>query len=312
MKMKRFFIALAALVMTAGIASAQDLSMATETFNNAVTTAESDKAAALGLFQQAMTLGQTCGEEGAEIVKNCKDVIPGLILSIAKGQINDGQYDAALASLKDAAAKAGEYGIEGIAEEAESLVPDVFFRKGTALFKAKDMAGAAEAFQQVVAADTTNGAAYLRLGQSLLMSGNADGAVEALGQASAKGQKENADKLLGNIFLKKGMGLLKGGKNAEAIEALTKANEYTDNPASYKLIASAYTKLGKTSNALDAYKKYLELDPDAKDASGVKLTIAATAQKHGDKATAIEYYKQLVGDAQYGETAKQQLGVLQK
>ena len=108
------------------------------------------------------------------------------------------------------------------------------------------------------------------------------------------------------------MNLVKAGKSAEAIEALTKSNGYVESSNAYKLIASAYTKLGKSGQAIEAYKKYLDIDPNAKDAADVMFTIAATAQKAGDKATAIEYYKKLSSNAKYAAQAAQQLGALQK
>ena len=40
------------------------------------------------------------------------------------------------------------------------------------------------------------------------------------------------------------------------------------------------------------------------------FTIAATAQKAGDKATAKEYYGKLKGDAKYGAQAEAQLKTL--
>lgn len=311
--MKRIMLALAALVCAASFASAQDMAVATETYNNGVMALQGgDKSAALSYFTEALSLGQACGDEGAELVTNCKNAIPGIILSIAKGQINDGAYDDAIKTLDEAAAKAKEYGVDGIPAEAAELTTNAYLRKGTSLLKEKDMAGAAGALEKVVAADPTNGNASLMLGQALMGCADLDGAIEAFKVAAANGKADQANKMLGNIYLKQGQALLKGGKNAEAIEAFQTANSYVENPASYKLIASAYSKLGKTSASLEAYKKYLELNPTAKDAAGVKLTIAATAQKAGDKATAIEYYQQIVGDAQYGATAKQQLEVLKK
>ena len=311
--MKKIMIALAALVCAASLASAQDMAVATETYNNgAMALQGGDKVVALNYFKEALALGEACGEEGAELVSNCKNAIPGVILNIAKGQINDGAYDEAIATLAEAAAKAKEYGVEGIPAEAAELTTNAYLRKGTSLLKAKDMEGAAAALKEVVAADASNGGAYMMLGQALMGSGKSDEAIEAFKSAAANGKEEQAKKMLGNLYLKQGQALLKGGKNAEAVEAFTTANSYVENPVSYKLIASAYTKLNKTSAALDAYKKYLELNPDAKDAAGVKLTIAATAQKAGNKATAIEYYQMIVNDPQYGATAKQQLEVLKK
>ena len=313
--MKRILIALAALAFTASLASAQDMAMATDTFNQAATILndeEGDKTEALKLFKEALSMGELCGEEGEELVANCKKVIPGLVLAIAKGQINDADYDNAVATLKEAAAAAKDYEVEGIAEEVEELIPNAYLRKGTTLMKAKDFEGAVEALKNVVAAKPEDGQTHLMIGQALMQLGNNEGAVESLLKAAEFGKADNANKLLSNIYLKQGMTLLKEGNNAGAIEALEKVNAIAENANAYKLLASAYTKSGKTANALDAYKNYLKLSPNAKDAAGVKLTIAATAQKAGDKATAIEYYKMLVGDAQYGATAKQQLEVLQK
>ena len=67
-----------------------------------------------------------------------------------------------------------------------------------------------------------------------------------------------------------------------------------------------------TSSSPAPYKKYLEIAPSAKDASDILFTIAATAQKSGDKATAIEYYSKLASDAKYSAQATQQLAVLKK
>ena len=105
------------------------------------------------------------------------------------------------------------------------------------------------------------------------------------------------------------MARVKAGKNAEAIEALEKSNSYAESANAYKLMASAYTKMGKSAKAVEAYKKYLEIAPDAKDAADIMFTIAATAQKAGDKATAKEYYKKLAG-TKYAAQAEAQLKTL--
>ena len=44
----------------------------------------------------------------------------------------------------------------------------------------------------------------------------------------------------------------------------------------------------------------------------MSIPTPSTAQKAGDKATAIEYYKKLSGNAKYAAQATQQLGALQK
>ena len=311
--MKKLFVFLASLVASAGIVAAQDMAVATDTYNNGVTTLQAgDNAGALKLFQEALVLGEACGDEGAELVTNCKNVIPGLFLSVAKGLINDAKYDEAVVNLEKAAETAKAYEVEGVADEAVSLIVNAWYRKGASLLKEKQFAEAAEALKKVVEAEPENGQAALYLGNALLSSGDTAGAIEALTAAAANGQETAANKMLSNIYLKQGQALYKEAKFAEAIEAFKKANGLVENPTVYKLLAGAYTKSGKTADAMDAYKKYLEVNPNAPDASGVILTIAATAQKAGDKKTAIEYYKKIVADPKYGETAKQQLEVLQK
>ena len=246
------------------------------------------------------------------MVAQCKKIIPQTMLSIAKEQINEAQYDEAIATLTEATGVAEGYGQEEIAAEAKELVPNAYTRKGAALMKAKDFAGAAAAFKGAVTLDPADGQTQLLYGQALMQAGDNDTAVTALEAAAAAGKEEQAKKLLSNLFLKEGMALVKANKSAEAITALEKANSYVESANAYKLIASANTKLGKSKAAIEAYKKYLDVDPNAKDAADVMFTIAATAQKAGDKATAIEYYKKLSGNAKYAAQATQQLGALQK
>ena len=311
--MKRLFVAVAAFALAAGIASAQDMSAAVETFNMGAQTLESNKVEALNQFKSALTQFEACSEEeAAEMIAQCKKIIPQTMVSIAKEQINEAQYDEALETLKEATATAEGYGQEETAAEAKELVPTAYTRKGAALLKAKDFVGAAAAFKAVVTLDPADGQSQLLYGQALMQAGDNDNAVAALEAAAANGKEDQAKKLLSTLFLKEGMALVKANKSAEAITALEKANSYVESANAYKLIASANTKLGKSKAAIEAYKKYLEIDPNAKDAADVMFTIAATAQKAGDKATAIEYYKKLSGNAKYAAQATQQLGALQK
>ncbi|MBO4340350.1 MAG: tetratricopeptide repeat protein [Bacteroidales bacterium] len=308
--MKRVSVAIAAFIAAVAVASAQDYNAGIEAFNAGATALETSKTEALGSFRAALAQFQACEDEGAAaMVAKCKEIIPGTILSIAKEQINGADYDNALATLAEAVSVAKEYGIESVAEEASGLVPNVYMRKGSSLIKAKEFAGAIEAFKEVVALTPDNGQAFLLLGQATLQTGDADSAIEALKKASELGQDAKANKLIANTYLKKGQALLKAGKNAEAIEALEESNKYVESANAYKLIASALTKSGKTQDAISTYKKYLEVAPDAKDAADIMFTIAATAQKAGDKATAKEYYQKLAG-SKYAAQAEAQLKAL--
>lgn len=273
--MKKLFAAIAAFALAATVASAQDFNAAVDAFNAGAQALETNKTEALAHFRTALTEALACeGEEAADLVAKCKEIIPGTLLSIAKEKINEGSYDDALVTLEEVKTVAAEYEAAEAAAEAENLIPNALMRKGTTLLKAKEL----------------------------------DGAIEALTRAYDLGE-EKAGKLLSTAYLQKGNALRAAGKNAEAIEALEKSNSYAESANAYKLIASVYTKSGKSAQAIDAYKKYLELEPNAKDAADIMFTIAATAQKAGDKATAKEYYKKLAG-TKYAAQAEAQLKTL--
>ena len=308
--MKKLFAVIAALGLAAVVAGAQSLNEAKEAFNSGVEAMETSKTEALAKFQSALEIANQCTEEedAAEFIGTCKTAITGAMVSIAKEQINEAAYDEALATLSQVKATAADFGQDEVIAEADNLIPNVYMRKGSTLLKNKDFAGAADAFKSVVAVKPDDGQAYLLLGQSLMQTGAMDEAIEALTKANELGEG-NAAKLLSTAYLKEGQALLKAGKNLEAVEALEKSNSYVESGNAYKLIASAYTKAGKSAKSIEAYKKYLEVSPNAKDAADIMFTIAATAQKAGDKATAKEYYGKLAG-TKYAEQAAAQLKTL--
>lgn len=315
--MKKIILALAAAILSAGLMSAQDMATATETYNNgAELLSLGDKAAALASFQEALKMGQACGEEGAELVANCKKVIPGIILSIGKEFYNKKSFDEALAKVDEAKAAAEAYGDQEILDEIVELVPQIngaknMFEANNA-FKAKDFAAAAAAYRKVLDGDPANGNAALRLVQCLSNSGDIDGAKEALAIAEANGQGENAKSVIGKALLKKAQATLKAGKNAEVIALAEESLQYDDNASAYYLAGSAASKLGKDADAIEYYEKFLAADPDNKNAAAITFTIAALYQKSGNKAKALENYKKISSDAKFGAQAQQQIAALNK
>ena len=308
--MKKIVIALAALALTAGFASAQDLNAALEVYNNALAQSEDDKAAALDGLKNALKLGEALGEEGNDLVANCKSAIPALMLSLSKAQINEANYDKALEMLTETEAVANEYENGDVLLEIPDLFVNVYNRRGSKYFNEKNFAPALEDLAKVVEADPADGKTFLKIAMAQQALGDVDAAVESYKKAAANGNEAAANKRLGSIFIAKGQAAQKAGKNAEAIEAYETAMGYVENAGVYKVIGNLQTKLGKSAAANEAYKKYLELKPDAPDADGVKYTIAVNAQKLGDKATAKAFYSQLLSNAEYAAEAKKQLGAL--
>ena len=306
--MKKIFMFFAAVAMTAGIASAQDINSVTETYNNGAMELEmGNKEAALGYFQAALTAAEELGEEGMQIADNCKNTIPVLMNSIAKDYIKAEQFDAALEQLNKTIDAAGLYGNAEVAEDAKALINQTLMAKGNDMINNKDFAGAIEVYNQIMAAEPANAMAALRLGMAYGAAGNIEEAEKAYLVAAENGQDKNAYKQLSNLFVKKAAAVLKTKNYAQAVEFALKSNEYLENATAMKVAGTAASALQKNAEAIQYLEKYLELSPNAKDAAQMKYTIAATAQVMGDNAKAKEYYTMILSDPKFGPTAKQML-----
>lgn len=311
--MKKIVMLFAAAAMTVSVAFAQDINAVAEIYNNGAMELEmGNKEAAIQYFQTAITEAEALGEAGAEIIENCKMTIPIVMISLANDFIDADNYDAAMEWLTKAEEAATLYGDADKAADAAAKKAQVLMKKASELLKAKDYANAIVAYEQIMAADPTNGRAALQMGQAYNASGNQEKAEEAFAIAAANGQEKQANKQLSNLYVKKASAALKAKNNQEAYDFAMKSNEYLENANAYKIAGQCAMALGKTAEGLPLLEKYLELSPNAKDANQMKFNIAATAQKLGDKEKAKAYYEQVLADPKFGPSAQKQIEALNK
>ena len=309
--MKKIFLLFTAAALSAGMVFAQDINQATENYNNgAMELQMGNNEAAITYFQTALEMAEALGEEGAEVAANCRSIIPAIYLSSAKEQIKADNFDAAVEQLGKAIEAAGKYEVPEVADDANALMPQVYLSKGNGFLQAKNFPEAEAAYKQAIELDATNGMAYFRLGQALASQNKVADAEAAYVQAAANGQEKNANKQLSNMFVKLAQAANKAKKYQEVLDYAAKSNQYLENANAYRFAAGASQQLGKNADCIANYEKYLELSPNAKDAGGVKFTIAALYQQAGDKAKAKEYYQAVSTDPQYGAAAQEQLKTL--
>ena len=309
--MKKIFLMVVAAAMSAGMAFAQDINQATENYNNgAMELQMGNNESAINYFQAALEMAEALGDEGAEIATNCRNIIPAVYLASAKDLIKAEQFDAAVEQLNKAVEAAGKYENADVAEDANALMPQVYISKGNGFLTAKNFPEAEAAYKQALELDATNGMAAFRLGQALQQQNKTEEAEAAYVQAAENGQATNANKQLSNMYVKLAQAASKAKKYQETVDYAAKSNQYLENANAYRFAASASQQLGKNADCIANYEKYLELSPNAKDAAGVKFTIAALYQQAGDKAKAKEYYQAVSTDPQYGPSAQEQLKTL--
>ncbi|MBQ2222741.1 MAG: tetratricopeptide repeat protein, partial [Bacteroidales bacterium] len=281
---------------------------------NALTTG--DKKSALEYFQKAYEMGKAIGDEAEELVKNCKQAIPTVMLSMAKELSNNKEYDNALERLQAAITVAKDFAVSEVEEEATSLLPQIELMKdmdaANDAFNAKDLAGAAALYNKVLEADPSNGPASIRLVQCLANAGKIDEAKAALATAEANGQGENAKKVIGGALLKVAASDLKEKKFSEALANAVQVNDYTENAQAFLVAGQASQQLKKNADAIKYFEQYLEAAPNAKNANAITFTLGALYQGANNKTKAIENYKKVVNDPKWGVQAKQMIDALSK
>ena len=274
--MKKIILTLASLALGAAVMSAQDLKAVSEIFNSGAESLNNGaKTEALASFQNALSQAAALGDEGKEVVDNCKNIIPNLTISIAKDLFKEGKIDEAIEKAKEALAFAEEYDIDEEMEDALEVIDQFMFQKGNDALNAKDFAGAAEAYKAVLDADPTNGTAALRLGMALAGTGDVAAAEEAFNIAAANGQEAAAKKQLGNIALKAAAAALKAKDYQGALDNAVKSAEINPSANAFKIAGNAAAQLKKYKEAVEYFGKYLNISPNASDAAQIKATVEA-------------------------------------
>ena len=315
--MKKIILAMAAFACSMSLMTAQDLATATAPYNSgAEALTMGNKTSALEYFQKALTMAEALGDEGADVVANCKSAIPSVILSIGKEFYNNKDFSNAKAKFVEAAEVAKKYGNQEVTAEVESLLPTVGKRIALAkvndAMKTKDIAGVLAGYEEAMAIDTTDANTALKYGQFLGNAGKFDDAVKYLELAARHGQEGNAKAVLSTTFLKKAAAQLKAGKYADAVTFAEKAISYKENAQAYLIAGQASQKANKNADAIANFEKYLEAAPTAKNAGAIAFTVGALYQQTGNKAKAVEFYKKVEADPQFGAQAKTLITSLSK
>lgn len=309
--MKKIIVTLAAIVLGAACAFAQDMSQATETAkiaNEALSTGDYDTA--LSGFKEALTMAEACGDDGLELVGTCKSAIAKVMNAVANKVLSEGKYDEAIAKFKEVVEVAAAYGEDDIVAKATTKIPQIMMQKANSLLNAKDFAGAADAYKAVLDNDPANGMVALRLGQALAGAGKVADAKEAFKTAAANGQEKNANKQLGNIALKEAAAALKTKNYPAAVAAAVESNEYAESAQAIQIAAQASQLQGKNDDAIKYFEKYLEVAPTAKNAGQIAYTVGALYQQAKNNAKAKEFYTKAATDPTYGAEAQKLLNAL--
>ena len=85
----------------------------------------------------------------------------------------------------------------------------------------------------------------------------------------------SANRQIASIYLKKAASALSAKDYQGAFDDAQKALSITENATAYKIAGTAAMKLEKKEDAIKNLEKYVELSPEAKDATQMKEVIEA-------------------------------------
>lgn len=306
--MKKIFLTVMVALCTMGIVAAQDLEKATEIYNNAAAAIENNKAEAITLFEQALGMAETLGDEGAEIVAQCKGILPKLYISLGKDLVNEKNLDEAVAKFQKAIEVGDKFGDADVAAEAKGLIPQILMADANGMLNEKNFEGAVAGYQKVIDADPTNGQAHLRKGQALAQLGKVDDAIKAFELAAENGQEEQAAKQLSNTYVKKAVACQKAKDMKGALENAQKSTQYADNANAQKIIGMSAMQLKQNKVAAEAFEAYLAMNPNAitKEA-GIVYNLGTALVAIGENDKACGYFQKIAQDAKFGEGARYQI-----
>ena len=306
--MKKIFLTVMVALCTMGIVAAQDLEKATEIYNNAAAAIENNKAEAITLFEQALGMAETLGDEGAEIVAQCKGILPKLYISLGKDLVNEKNLDEAIAKFQKAVEVGEKFGDTDVAAEAKGLIPQILMADANGMLNEKNFEGAVAGYQKVIDADPANGQAHLRKGQALAQLGKADDAIKSFELAAENGQEEQAAKQLSNLYVKKAVACQKAKDMKGALENAQKSTQYADNANAQKIIGMSAMQLKQNKVAAEAFEAYLAMNPNAitKEA-GIVYNLGTALVALGENDKACGYFQKIAQDAKFGEGARYQI-----
>ena len=254
--MKKILLSLCSLLAAFTVASAQDVNEATDVYNKAVEKySMRELEAALQNFVKAHELAKQCGEDGAEIVADCENNIPGLGNQIANDLAEKGDYAKGVAVLKEVVEICTKLGLVEDADRLTKRIPQFFLQQAGQFVKVKDYTQAITAYNNVLSYDPTNGSAFLQLGQVLLATGDEQGGLNALESAIKNGQEKKASRQLANYFLKKAKSASTAKNYESALENAKKALTYNPEEANaYYLGGIAAQALTKNAEAISLFE----------------------------------------------------------
>jgi len=242
---------------------------ATDAYNQAVQTLQTNKEAAIQQFEKAIQLCQAVGPDADSLLLSITPNLPSLYYDVAYDAYKAKKLDEALIKFQKTIEVADKYGDDRTKKKAEAVEPQLYYAIGVNFYKADNTDKALENLQNAVKINPQFTRAWLVIGLIYRKKEDVNNMMAAMDKTIEAGKAENdlksveqATKVTRDFLVI----LANKEKNKDnldgAIEYLNKAIAYDANFSdSYYLMAAIYNKQSKWQDAVTAGKKALDLAP---------------------------------------------------
>ena len=242
---------------------AQSLDEVTKSYNEAIQVANTTPDVSFASFTTLLPKVEALGEEGADIAKKIKDVLPSLQYKTALKAYTAKDMKNAISGFENALVLSEKYENTEIPSQINTKLPALYYSQGNSLLKAKDVTGATAAYNKAMAANPNYAKAYYGLSKAFRSQSKMDSvltyaqkAIDIAGDdAKSVGVFKSGTK---KYLYKAATAKAKAKKHKEAVELYKKALEYSDGTKEEKYhykLGKSYQALGKTADACASYKK---------------------------------------------------------
>lgn len=292
-----------AVVLFAGSAFAQDMTQATELYQKATEAYQAgNELEAVAGFKEALKIANEAGEDGVQMVEECKNMIPQILMAAAGKSVAAKDYAKAEEIYTEAYTLAKEYGNESVAENAQTKLAQVALQGGADALNSGKFDEAVSHFKKAIERDDDNATAYLYLGMAQGKLNKIDEAEAALLKAKELGN-DKAATILSQTLVSSANEALKANKLNDAIAIAEKALALGANPTASQIAGMAAYKAKSWAKAANHLK-------NAPASAQTSYITASCFENAGNKAQACVFYKKVLNDAKFGPTAKQKIAKL--
>ncbi len=313
--LKRIFLVFVFAMASVAVQAQNGNTDAINAYNEALELAQSkDYDAAINKYREAISIAEGLGADGEDIKTRSESAIPKMYFSKAVDSYNAFKsspsipnLDAAIAQFSEARTVGADSGDDTVRDRARGVLAQLYYQKGTMLFKRENFPEAEEALNSAIEVNANYAKAYYQKG--LVHKKNSpedlDGIMNWFDRAIAVGEQVNDGAVVRSAtnsahaeLLFRGAKSIEQGQNTRAIELLQMSLEYDNTSAdSYYRLAEASNKLGNRDNAIRYANQALNNESGGNtDKAKIYFELGLAHQAKGDKGSACD----ALNNASYG------------